>query len=283
VRERPILVTGASGLLGTWLRRAAPAGEDVVALAHVRPVAGVRAVTADLRDRAATLAAVASCRPRLVVHAAYARERDAIVAATRHVVEAADLVGAPVLFTSSDTVFLGDGRPRAEDAQPDATWDYGAWKIAAERLVLAGGALGSAVVRLPLLVSVDPDDGIVRPIRAAAAEGRRTRWFTDEVRRPALASEVAAALWRLVALPADRRRGCWHLLGPERLTRYDLACRLAAAVGLPRDVLEPARRPPDGDRPADLELTDARARDEIGWDPSPIPTSPAGWDRATPR
>jgi dTDP-4-dehydrorhamnose reductase len=264
----PVLLTGAAGLLGGWMLRTATRPEAVVALTHRRAAAGVPSVAADLRDPAAVATAAAAVQPALVVHAAYANDRESIIDATRHVVDAANTAGAQVLFVSSDAVFAGDGLPRDEQAPPDATWDYGRWKAAAERIVLEESELG-AVVRLPLLVSIDPDDQAVQKIRAAAANGTRTRWFTDEYRRPALTSEVAAAIWRVAALPDGARRGCWHLAGGERLSRFEIACRMIDRLGLARDAIEPAPQPA-GDRPRDIAFTDARARAAIGWRPSSI-------------
>src|ERR1700712_397113 len=127
-----VLVTGASGLLGTWLRRAAPAGVDLVALAHRTPVPASPSVTADLRDADAVLEAFEISRPVLVIHAAMAVDEASIVGATRHIADAAAAVGADVAHISTDAVFSGDGRPVAEDAEPDPIWDYGRWKAEAE-------------------------------------------------------------------------------------------------------------------------------------------------------
>jgi dTDP-4-dehydrorhamnose reductase len=126
------------------------------------------------------------------------------------------------------------------------------------------------VVRLPLLVSIEPDDPAVAKMRAAASAGATTAWYSDEYRRPAYASEVAAALWRIVALPTSDRSGVWHLAGPERLSRYELATRVAGVLGLPRDSVGAESRPEESDRPRDIVFTDGRARGVIGWNPSRI-------------
>ena len=197
-----------------------PRHGDVVALTHRRAVAGAASVTADLREATGIAAAMAKVDPTLVVHAAYAKDRELVVDATRHVVDAANAVGAHVLFISTDAVFLGDGCARDEQSAPNATWDYGRWKASAESIVL-DGAEHSAIVRLPLLVSIDPDDHVVREIRAAAENGMRTRWFTDEMRQPTFASDVAAAIGAII---------------------------------------ESAGQPDNCDRPRDIAFSDARAR-----------------------
>ena len=264
-----VLLTGAAGLLGTWLLKSAAPSTEIVALTHRRAVEDVHAVRADLRSATDAAAALSLLAPSLVIHAAYENDRASIVDATRNLVDGATAVGADVVYISTDAVFRGDGEPRDERSVPDPGWDYGRWKAAAERIVLDADA-AAAVIRLPLLVSIDPDDHVVRRIREAAADGTSTRWFTDERRRPAWASEIAAAIWRIVALPVPDRRGCWHLAGPERLSRFEIAQRVIERLQLSRSVIEPARQPRDTDRPRDLAFTDERARAVIGWSPSPI-------------
>lgn len=271
----PVLLTGASGLLGGWLHRTRPlsasasASGALVALSHRREVAAVATATADLRDRAQTLAAVASLAPALIVHTAYAIDEASIVDATANVVAAAGAVGADVLLTSTDAVFSGDGVARDESDVPDPVLDYGRWKAAAEAAVL-GASATSTVVRLPLLVSIEPDDHVVRQIRASLAAGEPSRWFDDEIRRPAMAEDIARALWRLIELPAGERAGCWHLAGPERLSRFEVAQRVVARLGGPPGAVAGEPTPMDLVRPRDLELRDQRARAAIGWDPAPV-------------
>ena len=266
---RRVLLTGATGLLGTWIRRAAPADTSVVPLVHRTQLDAPGSVEADLRDRAAVEAAVAQARPALVIHAAYAHDEASIVDATRHVASAAAAAGADLVHISTDAVFSGDGARRDEVSAPDPIADYGRWKAKAEELVTEGSA-PSAVVRLPLIVSLDPEDHVVARIRAGAADGQPTPWFDDEIRQPAAAEELAAALWQITGLGTRQRAGTWHLPGPESLSRYDIARRVVAALGLPHDSITAEPTPPSADRPRHLHLGNDRARRSIGWSPSPI-------------
>ncbi len=264
-----VLITGATGLFGTWLRRTAPSSIDVVGLTHRTPLDDVPHVVGDLRDADATTAAVARARPSLVVHAAYAKDAASIVGATEHVVAAAAQVGADVLFVSTDAVFGGDGRRRAEHEEPDPVSDYGRWKARAERIV-ADRSDGATIIRLPLIVSLDPADHVVARIRADADHGDAHTWFTDEYRQPASAADLSAAIWRIAALDRDARAGPWHLPGPESLSRYEIAQRVAGALGLDDRSIRPGTSPHTPDRPRHLDLDDARARAAIGWSPAPV-------------
>ena len=233
-----------------------------MAWAHAAPVPG-RSVSGDLRDRDSVIAELTRLRPSLVIHAAMALDAVSIVEATANVVEGASRVGAHLVHLSTDAVFSGDGRPRDEDALPDPISPYGRWKAEAEDVVLHGDA---AVVRLPLVVSLDPEDGAVARIRRHAP----THWFHDEMRQPAMAADLAPAIWQIARLPDDRRTGVWHLPGPERLSRYEIAQRVVEALGLDPTSIVSAATPPDVVRPKDLVLGADRARGMTGWNPAPI-------------
>lgn len=242
---------------------------EVIALTHLHRVAGVREVRADLRDAHSTMAAVGRAGPSLVIHAAYAHDRAAIVDATEHIVAAASEIDADIVIISSDAVFSGDGIARDEASRPDPVWDYGRWKAESERIALRGSH-SAALVRLPLLVSIDPDDHVVREIRTRVGRGETTTWFTDETRQPALAEEVAIAIWNIAGLMAPVRRGTWHLAGSERLTRYEIALRVADRLQIRPDLIRAAVTPAGIVRPRDIAFTDARARAELNWHPSPV-------------
>ena len=268
VSVETVLLTGASGLLGTWLRRTTPIGVDVVALTHRRSL-GAGDVVADLRDPSAVVAAVQRARPSLVIHAGYAHDQASIVRATQNVVDAAQGAGADVVYISTDAVFSGDRSLRREDDPPDPVWDYGRWKVQAEQIVTERDET-SAIVRLPLIVSLDPEDHVVERIRLGAARNEPTTWFHDEFRQPATASDLAEALWRIALLGHGDRGGTWHLPGPESLSRYEIARRVAAALGLSVSAIKQERTPPTANRPRHIGLEDARARDCIDWSPSRV-------------
>lgn len=264
-----VLVTGASGLVGTWLRRTAPVDLEVVALVHRTPVDGQPTVAASLLDPSAVARAVEQVRPTLIVHAAVALDEPSIVDATGHIADAAADAGAGLIHISTDAVFAGDGRPVDEADAPDPVSDYGRWKAAAEAVVAASSPT-AAFVRLPLVVSLAPADQAVARVRAGALEGEGTRWFDDELRQPAMAADLAAAIWRIALRPAAQRAGAWHLPGPETLSRFEIAQRIAEVLGLDPAGVAPEPTPPGLARPRHLHLGDARARTEIAWAPTPI-------------
>lgn len=265
------MLTGASGLVGTWLRRMVPAGVELVAWTHRTPAPGSTSVTADLRDGRTVAAVFADTRPSLVIHAAMARDAASITGATENVVEGASIVGADVVYISTDAVFSGDGRPVDERARPDPVWDYGRWKAEAEKLVLRDPT-GWAVVRLPLVVSLDPADCAVERIRQGALQHEPTRWFHDEIRQPAMASDIADAVWKIVSLEPEQRSGVWQLPGLESLNRYEIAERVVDRLKLDPGSIISVPAPLDAIRPRRINMLAERARHQIRWDPARILT-----------
>lgn len=264
-----VLLTGATGNLGHHLLRQAPPGWEVHAVGHTRRPVASHAWQTDLADAAPTAALVAEVRPALILHTAYRQHEPetAIVAATRHLAEAAARVGADFVYVSSDMVFAGDRAPYAEDAPPCPTSAYGAAKAAAERL-LPELLPHAAIVRCSLIVGLDPLNASTAWIVDRLRTGQCASLFVDELRTPIAAPDLAAALWELAALPASARAGIWHLAGPEALSRYALGLLLARRLGLPVANILPAGAPPD--RPRDLRLATARADRHLRCRPRPL-------------
>ncbi len=240
----------------------------MISWTHRSPVEG-SSLNADLRDKAAVDAGLAATRPSVVIHAAMALDVESIVDATANVVHAASAIGADVVYISTDAVFSGDGRPSGENAQPDPVWDYGRWKATAEDIIVRGSRWWT-LVRLPLVVSLDPEDRGVERIREGAVRQEPTRWYSDEIRQPAMAHDIAQALWRITMLGSEQRFGIWQLPGPEHLSRYDIAHRIVRALELDPGCIMAVPTPLNAGRPRHINMVGDRAQDHIGWEPSLI-------------
>src|SRR5690606_14331413 len=157
--------------------------------------------------------------------------------------------GARMLFTSTDLVFDGLGAPYAEDAAPSPLSVYGASKVEGEERVRDHGG---RVVRLPLLFGADPHGrGATAALREVIAHGERASLFTNEYRTPLHAADAAEALVQFVVDPDGPNM--FHLPGPERVSRWQLAQRLCAVQGLLGDGLDPIECQ-DPLRPRDVSL-----------------------------
>jgi len=219
-RTKLVLVTGGSGFVGRHVVAACPPGWEVVA----PPSASL-----DVRSADQVADAVRGWRPGAVVHLAYRKDDPrTIVAGSANVARAAAASGARLVHVSTDVVFGGRPRPYLEQDACSPVTDYGTWKALAEREVAAADP-SAVVVRTSLVYGTGELGHVQLDVERALRERAGTAFFTDEVRCPVHAGDLAAALVEL-----SRRRdvaGPLHVAGPQPLDRAELARRFARWMG----------------------------------------------------
>lgn len=220
-----MLVTGGTGFLGRHLTGTdASRGWEIYA-------PGSRSM--DIRDDRQVLDEITDWRPSVVVHLAHRKDdRKAIVDGTAAVAAAAARAKARLVHMSTDVVFRGGAHSYNERDLTSPITDYGAWKAKAEELALASQD-DVLVVRTSLLYGTSTIAQIQHDVAAAVRGTRPMRFFTDEIRCPAHARDVADA----IAIVAGRRdlTGVLHVAGPQAVTRAELARRFARWMGLDPD------------------------------------------------
>ncbi|WP_321843258.1 dTDP-4-dehydrorhamnose reductase family protein [Paraburkholderia bannensis] len=272
-----VAVVGASGLLGRALERelAAQTGWQVVQTAFSR--VGAQQVALDVRDARAVEAFIAREAPDAIVVAAAERRPDVCehdpaaaralnVDAVRHVAAAAKARGAWVLSISTDYVFDGSAPPYLPDATPNPLNAYGHSKLEGERALL-DATDHALVLRLPLLYGPIVNwqesavTSLVPAIRASAKAGSAPAmmdaWAT---RYPTFTPDVAFVIRELLTRCADGDavRGLAQWSGDEPMTKYEIAQRIARALGIDARLVaqtEPADATP---RPRNCHLDSGR-------------------------
>jgi dTDP-4-dehydrorhamnose reductase len=268
-----LLVTGASGQLGSHLLRELRGNADLVAWSGSRAgeLLGVPLVPVDLANPPEVVAAFRTARPEVVIHCAAlsriadcyrdpAQARRVNVTATAALADECGHSGARLVFVSTDLVFDGERGGYREDDLPAPLSVYGRTKHEAEALVLS--APRSIVARVSLLYgpSLNGRASFFDEQAAALRERRNVTLFTDEWRTPL---DLTTAARALAALAASDMTGIFHVGGPERLSRYEMGLRLAAALGADASVIVAATRdsvPPPEPRPRDTSLNSSRCR-----------------------
>ncbi|MFO0910548.1 MAG: SDR family oxidoreductase [Isosphaeraceae bacterium] len=269
-----VVLTGASGQLGRYVAERLARTEWSVARwwgRRAEQPAGDGMQTVDLQDHRAVVSALEAFDPAAVIHLGAIsaveearrdpeRARAVNVEATRTVAQWCSARGRKLVFTSTDLVF--DGRlPRRyrEDDPPSPETTYGRTKVDAEAAALA--APGGIVARLSLLYGPAKPGGVATYLdRAMTAfhQGETQAFFEDEFRTP-LDLETAAEI--LVRLAESDRSGLVHVGGAERVSRYELAQRIASALCLDSRLLQRNRQCEQTfaePRPADVALDTTR-------------------------
>ncbi len=175
------------------------------------------------------MTAVSDWKPSAIIHTAYRRgDRRSIVDASQHIADAAIAVGARLVHVSSDALFAGRTEAYTEFDDPSPVHDYGRDKADAE-VAVATTDPSAVMVRTSLIYGTDQLSGHEQAVLAAVSGDADMRFFTDEIRSPVLAGDLAAALVDLARVPEIT--GALHLGGPDALSRAELARMTAERHG----------------------------------------------------
>jgi dTDP-4-dehydrorhamnose reductase len=228
-----ILVTGAGGMLGQAVARAAgAAGRDVCALTRSE---------LDVTDAPAVAERVSAVAPDAIVNCAAFTDVDgaesAVEAAhavngagTGNVAAAAAAQGARLVHVSTDYVFAGTGtRPYVESDPTGPRSVYGQSKLDGERRVAARGG-DHAIVRTSWLFG-EGGRNFVDTMLALGAERENVDVVTDQVGCPTFTGHLAGAVLDLAAPGGPR--GVLHVAGAGACSWHDFAVEIFARAGLP--------------------------------------------------
>ncbi len=210
---------------------------------HVHPVPGLRPL--DVRDPSAAARLVREIAPGYVLVPASATnvdgcERDGRAAYVVNVdgvsrlVEAANEVGAVVVYFSSDYIFDGASGPYDELAQPNPISRYGLQKLIAEHIVMQR-AREWLIVRTTVVYGWEPQGkNFIYRLLAALGEGREIVVPTDQIGSPTYAPTLADGVFDLLAQGA---RGVVNLAGRTLASRDQFAREAARVFGVDADLV----------------------------------------------
>jgi dTDP-4-dehydrorhamnose reductase len=248
-----VLIIGASGYLGSEVRRQAVAGgHDAVGTQFSARHQGLRQL--DIRDESAVAAVIAQARLDAVVNAAYDKRSWAATAVgPGHVAACCAQAGVRLVHVSSDAVFSGDLDLYDESCDPSPVTEYGAAKAAAEVVVAARDP--RAVIVRTSWITGDGRSGMERLV-AGFAQGSSGVLFTDDVKTPVHVADLAAAALELCVSDVA---GVVHVAGADAVSRHELGCLIAARDGLDPAALPAGTRASAGMKPSVVRLDVTRA------------------------
>ncbi len=159
--------------------------------------------------------------------------------------------GIPFLFFSTDYVFDGTeahAGPYLESAQPCPLSVYGRSKLEGERAILRVNPQ-ALILRTTWVYGPDAaGKNFISTLQKQLRAGERMRVPDDQVSTPTLNRDLAQAALELMKARAS---GMFHVSGPDLLSRYELARRVAAFFDLDGSLI-------DGVATSDLKQRAAR-------------------------
>lgn len=240
-----ILITGASGQLGTGLVKALQTGQALSgSLPKIYAGAEIDAVThqvLDIADRQAVDTWFTDHSPYdLVINAAAQTNVDGCEKAEAQVYRvnahgpenlalAVNRTGGKFIHVSTDYVFAGtEATPRTEDDPVCPVSAYGRTKLAGERLAL-DACSKIFVVRTAWLYGAEGKNFVKTMLRLARQNGV-IKVVNDQWGSPTNAADLADVLLRLAVTD---QYGIYHAVNAGVCSWYDFACRIVEQEGIP--------------------------------------------------
>lgn len=273
-----VLLTGATGQVGTAVQAHVPPGADLRALSHAE---------LDISDPLAVLAVMSAWQPALIINAAAYTAVDKAEAepgpafainaeGPRHLATAARTVpNCRLIHISTDYVFDGDGRDpyKPEDAT-HPVGVYGRSKLEGERAVRAILGERSVILRTAWVYAARGRNFLLTMLRVMR-EHHAARVVADQRGTPTSADSIARAIWAIAERP--QLQGVLHWTDAGTATWYDFALAIAEeahAAGLMAEKAEvtpisTADYPTAARRPANSVLDTREAIAQLGFSPAP--------------
>lgn len=235
------LVIGASGLVGGHLLTSLRyLGRSVVGTCYPEPVPGL--VLLDMRDQAAVKSVLVTTRPEIVYLPAALTNVDYCelhpqesyevnVLGTAWVAQAVYAMGARLVFFSSDYIFDGRQGPYRETDPAFPICEYGRQKLIGEHYLATNFPPSfSLIVRTTVVYGWERQGkNFVQRLVQTLQKGQTLKVPFDQIGNPTYAPNLAAAV---VELAEANLNGVYHVVGAERVSRYEFACQAATVFGL---------------------------------------------------
>ena len=213
---------------------------------------------ADIRERTAVRNALRRARPDAVILTAAAtnvawcednpaESREINVVGTQIVADEVSALGVRLVFLSSDYVFDGSSGPYRVGDEPRPINEYGRQKLQAEMIVRATSSKNVVVRTCQLFGPDSRRRNFVLYVADSLERGIVVSASRDLYGTPTYCPALATELFAIAQAPGSRD---WHISGPDYVSRFELATRVAEAFGHESaSVLASAGTPDDVPRP----------------------------------
>lgn len=243
-----MLVTGASGLLGSKVAEVAKRSFEVIPTHHTRSLSP-DSVKMDITNSAEVLEVVVKTRPDVVMHAAAEARVDRCeknkeeawkinAEGTRNVAVACGKVKTKLIYVSTDYVFDGEKGLYVESDKPNPVNYYGLTKLKGEEFVKEN-CQDHVTARTSVLyrwhsMKTNFASWVIESLK----RGESITVADDHYNSPTLADNLAEAL---LEIAKKDLRGLFHTAGSERISRYDFAVKIAKTFGLDAGMIKPVK------------------------------------------
>lgn len=223
---KTILITGASGYLGSTLTRFLSSKYEIIRIVNKNKVEG--AVIADITDKRVVANLAKEYKPDYVIHAAGNKDvkfcEENSKAAFLINTKASEFLasyfrGVPICFFSTDFVFDGKKGDYSETDKPNPLNVYGKTKLAAEK---AFDTNVNCIIRTSGLFDIN--QSFIKYVLSKLSNQEKVEAFTNIIYTPTYLPYLCNSIEAIIKRELS---GIFHLAGYERVSRFEFAKLIA--------------------------------------------------------
>jgi dTDP-4-dehydrorhamnose reductase len=273
---KKIFITGGTGLVGRDVSIFLSDRYEVYAGTNEDniKIKNCNIVKQDITDKEKLIKIITEINPDFIIHLAALTDvnlceqkkelaREINVKGTKNVVIAAEKIGARLIYASTNYIFDGKRGMYKEEDAPNPLNFYALTKLEGEREVLKYP--NSVVTRIcPFGLGTDEKPSFTAKMIKSLSEQKRVDVFSDQFYSPISTYNYARVL---IEILNSNFIGIINITGPERLSRYEFAKKVASAFNLDPSLLNPIKirdLKESAERPRDTSLDISKAKSLFG-------------------
>ncbi|MDC1244117.1 SDR family oxidoreductase [Crocinitomicaceae bacterium] len=288
-----ILITGSNGLLGQKIVRQLSNNSKLNYLAtsqgQNRNIAcpSTNYSSLDITNTVEVSNTISKYSPDYIIHTAAITNVDYCelntsecekvnVTGTKNLFDAAKKNGTHFLFLSTDFVFDGKKGNYKETDKPNPLSVYAKSKLDGELILMNSNYSNWSIARTIIVFGEGENlsrSNIVLWAKEALSRGKALNIIDDQFRAPTWADDLA---WGCIQICVQKRKGIYHLSGPESMSIFDLVMRIGSFFKLDTSSVnrtdssslnQPAKRPPI----TGFDLS--KSKKDLGYEPKTLEES----------
>jgi dTDP-4-dehydrorhamnose reductase len=244
-----ILIIGASGFVGEKLYTVLSRKFEVIGTYSTKKKNNFEQL--DMSDRQSVIELISKIKPNVVIHTAGITNVDFFEdnpeeiqrvnkKGTKNMIDACLKTNSRLIYISTDYVFDGEKGDYTEEDKPNPINAYGKAKLEEEELVKKS-ELKILILRIAVPYGYNSsydkqtfEKWIINNLK----NNKEIRVIDDQFNTPTLIDDIANAVKKLIEL---NKIGIYHVTGPETISRYDFAFKVAEIFELSKDLIKRAK------------------------------------------
>jgi dTDP-4-dehydrorhamnose reductase len=243
-----LLITGASGLLGSKLQKIAEGKFNLILLHNTRPLSP-NSLELDITNQKEVTKLFNDLKPEIVIHTASETNVDKCelqkehawktnVEGTCNIARACKEIDAKLAYISTDYVFDGEKGNYKEEDKPNPISYYGITKLEGENQVIQN-CNDHVILRTSVIYGWHQwKQNFATWVINQLRQNKEITVVDDHYNTPTLADNLAEMT--IEALQSDLH-GLYHASGIEKISRYDFAIQIAGTFRLNPNLVKPIK------------------------------------------